>query len=103
MNNLGHILMADDSKEHLELAQRALAQSKLANRIVVVRDGAETLEYLYRWGSFSMRDHPDPIVALLDISMPMVRTIGKFWAILIEGPQATAKTAALGEKKRPGG
>jgi CheY-like chemotaxis protein len=154
MNNLGHILMADDSDEDLELAQRALAQSKLANRIVVVRDGAEALDYLYCRGSFSLRERTDPIVVLLDISMPKVngievlaqmkadphlkiipvvmltssrqgpdvdqcyrlnanayvvkpvdfeqfadaiRTIGKFWGILNEGPQAIAKAVALSE------
>jgi CheY-like chemotaxis protein len=75
MNNLGHILMADDSDEDLELAQRALAQSKLANRIVVVQDGAEALDYLHCRGSFSLRDQTDPIVVLLDISMPKVNGI----------------------------
>ena len=41
MDKLGYILLADDSENDLELAQRALAQHKLANEIVVVRDGAE--------------------------------------------------------------
>jgi CheY-like chemotaxis protein len=75
MNNLGYILMVDDSEEDVELAQRALSQGKLANRIVVTRDGAEALDYLYRRGSFSLRDQTDPIVVLLDISMPKVNGI----------------------------
>jgi CheY-like chemotaxis protein len=72
MDKLGYILLADDSENDLELTQRALAQSKLANEIVVARDGAEALDILYRRGLFSSRAEMDPIVCLLDIKMPKV-------------------------------
>lgn len=72
MDKLGYILLADDSENDLELAQRALAQYKLANEIVAVRDGAEALDYLYRRGTFSSRQEGDPLVVLLDIKMPKV-------------------------------
>ena len=72
MNKLGYILIADDSENDLELAQRALTESKLANEIVAVHDGAEALDFLHRRGSFSSRDQTDPIVVLLDINMPKV-------------------------------
>ena len=71
-NKLGYILLADDNANDLELTQRALAQYKVANEIVVVRDGAEALDFLYRRGAFTNRHEIDPLVVLLDIKMPKV-------------------------------
>ena len=72
MHKLGYILMADDSENDLELAQRALVQGKLANDVVVANDGAEALDFLYRRGSFSSRNPVNPMMVLLDINMPKV-------------------------------
>ncbi len=72
MERLGYILLADDNENDLELEQRALAQYRLANEIVVVRDGAETLDFLYRRGAFKDRNPADPLVVLLDINMPKI-------------------------------
>ena len=70
MDNLGYILLADDNEDDLELETRALAQYRIANEIVVVRDGAEALDFLYRRGDFRDRSPSDPLVVLLDINMP---------------------------------
>lgn len=75
MDRLGYILLADDNEDDLEMEQRALAQYRLANEIVVVRDGAEALDYLYRRGEFANRAPADPLVLLLDINMPRVNGI----------------------------
>ena len=72
MDKLGYILLADDNENDLELEQRALVQYRIANEIVVVRDGAEALDFLYRRGQFSDRNPADPLVVLLDIKMPKV-------------------------------
>ena len=72
MDKLGYILLADDNEDDLELEQRALAQYHVANEIIVVRDGAETLDFLFRRGEFSNRNQADPLVVLLDINMPKV-------------------------------
>jgi len=50
----------------------ALRENKLANEIVVVNDGAEALDYLYRRGKFQNRESGDPCVMLLDLKMPRV-------------------------------
>ena len=71
-NKLGYILLVDDNANDLELTQRALAQYKLANEIIVLRDGAEALDFLQRRGSFTQRPEADPLVVLLDIKMPRV-------------------------------
>jgi CheY-like chemotaxis protein len=72
VDKLDCILLVDDNENDLELTERALRQYKLANNIVVLRDGAEALDFLYRRGSFSARNNGDPIVVLLDIKMPRV-------------------------------
>jgi CheY-like chemotaxis protein len=64
------ILLAEDNPKDVDLARRALAQSNLANRLDVVGDGVEVLEYLRREGAFSDREPEEPVVLLLDIKMP---------------------------------
>jgi CheY-like chemotaxis protein len=69
---LKDILLADDSGKDVELILTALQQHNIANRVVVVRDGAEALEYLYREGEFAQRRGGNPAVILLDLKMPRV-------------------------------
>ncbi len=72
MPDLRPILLVEDSPRDLELTLVALAKCQLANDIVVTRDGAEALDYLYRRNSFSNRDPGDPAVVLLDLKLPKV-------------------------------
>ena len=72
MNNLKRILLAEDSPNDVELTLSALAEHNLANEVVVVRDGAEALDYLYRRGQFANRAGDLPAVVLLDLKMPKV-------------------------------
>jgi CheY-like chemotaxis protein len=71
-HELGTILLADDNALDVELTLEALGESKLANPIVVVKDGAEALDFLYRRGKYASRDARNPILLLLDIKMPKV-------------------------------
>jgi CheY-like chemotaxis protein len=67
------LLLVEDDSEDLELTLRAFKKAKLANRIDVVRDGAEALEYLFRRGGSGQ--HPEsglPAVVLLDLKLPGV-------------------------------
>jgi CheY-like chemotaxis protein len=66
------ILLAEDSAEDAELTLGALSEHNLANRVVVVRDGAQALDYLHRRGAFAGRSSPHPVVFLLDLKMPKV-------------------------------
>jgi CheY-like chemotaxis protein len=70
--NLKRILLAEDNPKDVELALEALEENKLANDVVVVRDGAEALDYLYRRGEYSARPAGNPAVVLLDLKMPKV-------------------------------
>ncbi len=66
------ILLVEDNPNDLELTLIALAKSQLANEVVVVRDGAEALDYLHRRGEFAERAAGNPAVILLDLKLPKV-------------------------------
>jgi len=72
MNQLGRILLVEDDPKDVELTLTALAEYNLANEVVVARDGAEALEYLYRRGGFTTRTGENPAVLLLDLKLPKV-------------------------------
>jgi len=66
------ILLVEDDKRDLELTLVALERSQLANEVIVVRDGAQALDYLLREGEFANRDEGNPAVVLLDLKLPKV-------------------------------
>lgn len=72
--NSGHkrILLAEDNPNDAELALCALGEQHLAQEVVVVRDGAEALDYLFRRGEHADRPEGLPVVAFLDLKMPRV-------------------------------
>lgn len=72
MADLKRILLAEDNPKDVELTLSALDEYNLANEVVVVNDGAEALDYLYRRGKFAMRSDNNPAVVLLDLKMPKV-------------------------------
>ena len=72
MTDLGRILMVEDDPNDVELTLTALAEYNLANEVVVTRDGAEALDYLYSRGSFAGRSTDNPAVLLLDLKLPKV-------------------------------
>jgi len=69
---LKRILLVEDSPHDVELTLAALAENHLANEVVVVRDGEEALDYLYRRGIFKLRMEGNPVVVLLDLKLPKV-------------------------------
>lgn len=72
MNTFGRILMVEDDPKDVELTLTALDEYKLANEVVVARDGEEALDYLYCRGRFKDRPSDNPAVLLLDLKLPKV-------------------------------
>jgi len=72
MTELGRILMVEDDPNDVELTLTALGEYNLANEVVVTRDGAEALDYLYCRGNFAGRTTDNPAVLLLDLKLPKV-------------------------------
>lgn len=66
------ILLVEDDTNDIELTLTALEEYNLANRVVIARDGAEALDYLYRRGAYAARPANHPVIVLLDLQMPKV-------------------------------
>ena len=72
MINLKRILLAEDNLDDIELTLRVLAEYHLANKVDVVRDGVDALDYLFCQGRFADRPPGNPALILLDNKMPRV-------------------------------
>ena len=72
MAELNPILLVEDNPKDLELTMHALERSQLANEVVVARDGAEALDWLFARGNHVGRTNGDPAVVLLDLKLPKV-------------------------------
>jgi CheY-like chemotaxis protein len=66
------ILLVEDNPLDLELSLSALEKSKLANEVIVARDGEEAVNYLFRRGAFAQRAPGNPAVVLLDLKLPKI-------------------------------
>jgi len=67
------ILLVEDNQDDMDLALHALKQGKLANNIVVARDGEEALDFLFCRGAFAQRSFErPPKLVLLDLKLPKV-------------------------------
>jgi CheY-like chemotaxis protein len=72
MSNLGRILLVEDDPRDVELTLTALEDYKLANEVVIARDGQEALDFLHCRGQFATRSGENPAVMLLDLKLPKV-------------------------------
>lgn len=75
------VLLVEDSPDDLELTLHALRRGGFANRIDVVRDGAEALDYLRCLGAYADRPPVPPRVVMLDVKLPKVDGIEVLAAI----------------------
>ena len=66
------ILLVEDNPDDEALTLRAFAKNNIGNRIVVVRDGAEALDWLFKRGQYAERGEPEPQIVLLDLKLPKV-------------------------------
>lgn len=66
-----HILLVEDNPDDVKLTLRALKKNNILNKVVVVEDGVEALDYLHGTGRFAGRDLSImPQLVLLDLKMP---------------------------------
>ena len=67
------ILLVEDNPDDVELTRIAFAEANVANRLEVVGDGAEALDYLFARCEYAHRDpHDLPSIVLLDLNLPKV-------------------------------
>jgi CheY-like chemotaxis protein len=70
--SIKNILLVEDDPRDVEMTLAALEENHLANKVAVVRDGEQALDYLYRRGEFTLRAGENPVLVLLDLKMPKV-------------------------------
>jgi two-component system response regulator len=66
------ILLVEDNPNDEKLALHAFKKHNLANKVHVVRDGAEALEFAFCTGAYAQRHFQNPKVILLDKKLPLV-------------------------------
>ncbi|MBU1086117.1 MAG: response regulator [Candidatus Omnitrophica bacterium] len=70
------ILIAEDTLDDIVITKRAFKNARLANRLFVVRDGQEAIDFLTHQGEYTDKDkYPRPGLILLDINMPRLNGI----------------------------
>jgi two-component system response regulator len=68
---MDEILLVEDNPDDIELTLRAFRKSKIANEIVVAKDGVEAIDYLFATGEHAGRDNSSPPqLVLLDLKLP---------------------------------
>jgi len=72
MNTEKCILLAEDNPRDAEMTLAALGEHNLTNKVVLVHDGAEALDYMYSRGEYAGRAGGNPLLVLLDLKMPKV-------------------------------
>ncbi len=71
------ILLVEDNPDDEALTLRALKKNNLMNKVVVVRDGQEAIDYLFGEGKYSDRDRAIvPALVLLDLQLPKIDGFG---------------------------
>jgi two-component system response regulator len=76
------VLLVEDNPDDEELTCEALKKTGMDNPMVVARDGAEALDYLFARGKFAGRDVGDlPVVVLLDLNLPKLSGVDVLRAI----------------------
>ena len=76
INDYVEILLVEDNPNDVELTLRALKKNSIANKILVVNDGAEALDFIFSTGSYKGRAQDNqPKVILLDLKLPKISGI----------------------------
>ena len=68
-----NILLVEDNPDHVILTKKALEDHRIANKVYVVVDGAEALDFVHNKGKYGNgSDAPRPGLILLDVKLPKV-------------------------------
>lgn len=98
--NIKNILLVEDDPRDVELTLAVLEEHHLANKVAVVRDGAEALDYLSCRGKFQRRTGGNPILVLLDNKMPKVSGLEVLKAIKADEHLRTIPVVVLTSSRR---
>ena len=67
------VLLVEDNEDDIDLTLLSFKSNRIANEVVVARDGVEALDYLFGTGKYAGRDLTQhPVVIFLDINLPKI-------------------------------
>jgi len=67
------ILLVEDNPDDVELTLRAFKKNNILNQVIIAKDGAEALDFLFGTGTYAGRELKDlPVVILLDLKLPKI-------------------------------
>lgn len=100
MSSTRVILLVEDNPDDEALTLRALTKNRIANEVVVARDGVEALDYLFGTGAFAGRNPADrPQVVLLDLNLPRLGGLEVLRRLRAEPATATIPVVVLTSSK----
>jgi two-component system response regulator len=95
------IMLVEDNADDEALTKRALTKARIRNEVVVARDGAQALDYLFAKGDFAGRDvSVMPQVVLLDLNLPKVGGLDVLRAIRSDPRTKTLPVVCLTSSKQ---
>jgi len=81
-HNIIKILLVEDNPDDIDITKRALKEAKVINKLWIVRDGQEALDFLKHEGDYKdLSSSPKPGLILLDINLPKLNGIDVLRAI----------------------
>jgi two-component system response regulator len=66
------ILLVEDNPDDIELISRSFEKNHIVNKVIVTRDGADALDYLFCKGQYAGREALNPVLILLDLRLPKI-------------------------------
>lgn len=73
IDKLLNIVLIEDNPADVEMTLDALKEINLANRVKVLKDGAEAVDYIFRQGKYSESGIAErPTIILLDMNLPKI-------------------------------
>ena len=76
MDTCKRILLVENDADQADIILTAIDEHRLADRVVVARDGEEALDYLHRREAFKLRREGNPAVVLLERWLPKMDGLG---------------------------
>ena len=96
-----NILLVEDNPDDIAICQRALKEAKILNKIYIVRDGKEALDYLKHEGQYKGTEaSPKPGLILLDINLPKINGLDVLKSIKADSQLKNIPVVMLTVSKR---